>query len=321
MVIANFRLRLFFANWLLRRLPGGISARSFVFGWQEIFILPTGHGFLFGVILLLMLTGSVNYDLSLGLVLTFLLGAMGVVSIFHTYRNLARLRISVRRNPPVFAGGQAIFTLKVENAENLPRYNVTIHCGRQTSAPFDVPALGAVDIQLAVPAPRRGVLKPGRCKLGTRFPLGLFKAWAYLIPDSYCLIYPNPECEIRRPLPRAEAGDSIAGASGNDDFAGLRSYQRGDALRHVAWKAVARGHPLMTKQFDGNADLSIWLDWDELPASMDTEARLSRLARWVLDAGSGQKSFGLRLPGQTVPPATGAVQQQRCLSALARFGL
>lgn len=290
-----------------------------MFGWREILILPTGHGVLFGVILLLMLTGSVNYDLSLGLLLTFLLGAMALISILHTYRNLARLRISVGRNPPVFAGSQAIFTLQVANPDSLPRYNVAILCGRQVSVRFDVPALGIADVHLTVPAPRRGVLKLGRCKLGTRFPLGLFEAWAHLVPDSCCLVYPNPECEVRRPLPRAEAGDSIARAFGNDDFAGLRSYQRGDAMRHVAWKAVARGHPLMTKQFNGNADSSVWLDWNELPAGMDTEARLSRLARWVLDAGTGQKHFGLRLPGKTVAPATGAAQQERCLSALARF--
>ena len=54
-------------------------------------------------------------------------------------------------------------------------------------------------------------------------------------------------------------------AQGQDDFAGLRKYQPGDSLRHVAWKAVARGQAVMTKQFSGLAAGELWLDWDSLP--------------------------------------------------------
>ena len=47
--------------------------------------------------------------------------------------------------------------------------------------------------------------------------------------------------------------------------------------------------------------------------------RLSRLARWVIDAHTEALSFGLRLPGVTLPPAPGDAQRDCCLQALALF--
>jgi uncharacterized protein (DUF58 family) len=81
---------------------------------------------------------------------------------------------------------------------------------------------------------------------------------------------------------------------------------------------VARGEELYTKQFAGSPRGSAWLDWDSLPGQ-ETEARLSILCRWVLDAHAGGDTFGLRLPGETIPPGLGAAHRHRCLSALALF--
>ena len=108
---------------------------------------------------------------------------------------------------------------------------------------------------------------------------------------------------------------------GQDDFAGLRNYQVGDSLRHVAWKAVARGQAVLTKQFSGLAAGELWLDWDAMPTEMHTEARLSRLTRWVLDAARTGQAFGLRLPSRIIPPGVGATHQEQCLTALALFEL
>ena len=129
-------------------------------------------------------------------------------------------------------------------------------------------------------------------------PLGLFRAWSYVEPDAQGLVYPKPE---RSPLPapqaEVEGGATQLLARGNDDFAGLRSYQRSDSPRHVAWKAAARTGELLTKQFSGEAALQLWLDWQALPRDLHTEARLSRLAGWVLAAERGGARYGLRLPG------------------------
>ncbi len=287
---------------------------------RRIFILPSRHGMLYVGALLLMLTGSINYNLSLGFILTFLLAALGVNAILHTFRNLARLRISAGRVAPVFAGDTARFTLVMDNPGTLDRYSIAVTRGPRDAIYTDAPALQSTIVGVPVPAPRRGVLRPGRLTLFTQFPLGLCYAWAYVEPDTQCIVYPRPEAG-RVPLPAYDThdGTGISRGAGHEDFAGLRTYHPGDSPRHIAWKAAARGETLLTKQFSGRADTELWLDWNATPDTLGVDARLSRLARWVIDAHTAALSFGLRLPGITLPPAPGDAQRDRCLEALALF--
>ena len=81
---------------------------------RRIFILPTRQGYFFAFVLLLLLLSSINYSLSLGFVLTFLLGSMAGVAMLHTWRNLAHLRIRPGRCEPVFAGETAHFIVTAE---------------------------------------------------------------------------------------------------------------------------------------------------------------------------------------------------------------
>ena len=311
-------LRNRFSSWLFQ-LSGPVTG-SIVLVQRRIFILPSRHGMLFAGALLLMLTGSINYSLSLGYVLTFLLSALGVNAILHTFRNLARLRVTAGRVAPVFAGDVARFTLVIDNSGRVDRYGIGITRDKRDAIYADVPALGATLVGVPVPAPRRGVLRPGRLTLFTNFPLGLCYAWAYAELDMHCIVYPRPEAGLV-PLPVADDqhGNGATRGAGQEDFAGLRSYHPGDSPRHIAWKAVARGEALLTKQFSGRAVSELWLDWRATPDTLGTDARLSRLARWVIDAHTAALSFGLRLPGTTFPPAPGNAQRERCLEALALF--
>lgn len=307
-----------FTGWLFQLR--GAEAGSIVLVQRRIFILPSRHGMVFVAALALMLAGSVNYDLSLGFVLTFLLAALGVNSILHTFRNLAALRISPGRVQHVYAGDHAYFVLVIDNPGALERFSIGATHNRKDVIFADVAAHAAATISVAVPAPRRGLLKPGRFTLFTRYPLGLCYAWAYIEPDVSCLVYPRPEAaNVTLPLPTPHAGEGIAYGSGQEDFSGLRSYHPGDSPRHIAWKAAARGQGLLTKQFSGRADTELWLDWQATPAALGVEGRLSRLARWVIDAHAAGLSFGLRLPGVSLPPAPGNAQHDRCLEALALF--
>lgn len=80
-----------------------------VLGHRRVYIVPTRLGWMFGATLGLLLVGAINYALSLGFVLTFLLAGLGLAGMVHTTRNLARLAISAGRVEPVFAGESAQF--------------------------------------------------------------------------------------------------------------------------------------------------------------------------------------------------------------------
>lgn len=289
---------------------------------RRVFILPTRQGLLFAGVIVLMLIGAVNYDLSLGFILAFLLGATGIQSMLHTFRNLANLRIAPGRVQPVFAGEQAQFQIRIANQARLHRYSIGVTSDKKSAVYVEVPPDQEVTATVAVPAIRRGWQRPGRLTLFTFFPVGLFRAWSYADLDMHVLVYPAPAAP-GLPLPAAEAGSGDGGAHGHghDEFTGLRPYRPGDSPRHIAWKAVARDDTLLTKQFAGRADAELWLAWDVLPAAMDGEMRIAQLTRWVIDADGAGLSYGLRLPGLTLPIAGGGAQRNDCLRALALHGL
>jgi len=81
---------------------------------RRIFILPTRHGYVFALVLVVLLLASINYSLSLGFVLTFLLASMVGVAMLHTWRNLAHLKLRPGRCDPVFAGETAYFGVTIE---------------------------------------------------------------------------------------------------------------------------------------------------------------------------------------------------------------
>ncbi len=285
---------------------------------RRVFILPTRQGLLFATILLLMLIGSINYDASLGYALTFLLAALSVVAMLHTYRNLLRLRVDIGPAEPVFCGETLRVPVTLENPAGQARFAVSLHFPEQPKAVCDVPADGWVRVELPLSAKRRGRHALPRITLATVFPLGLFRAWAYAEFDARVLIYPRPARAT--PLPRDSvwqtdlSGDRGQGA---DDFAGLRNYHPGDSPGHVHWKTLARGQGLHTKQFGGDRAEELWLNWQATAG--DAETRLSILTRWVLEADVAHYRYGLRLPDQTLPLAHEPAQRRRCLKALALF--
>ena len=285
---------------------------------RHIYILPTRFGVVYLVMLLCMLVGSINYTLSLGFVVTFLLAGVGTMAMLHTWRNLAWLEIEAHRAEPVFAGEDAIFEIAITETRQRARHAVVAHFEGEETIYADIEASGETLMRLPMRSKTRGWLKPGRVIFYTEFPLSLFHVWSYVELGSRCLVYPHP-LSTSAPIPTT-ADEGSAGTldarSGDEDFAGHRTYQLGDSPRRVDWKASSREQGLFTKQFQGEAQSSLWLDWS-LASGKDPELRIEQLTRWVVDAHAGRQSFGLRLPGEEFPPSTGEAHYRSCLQALA----
>ncbi|MGE0357971.1 MAG: DUF58 domain-containing protein [Burkholderiales bacterium] len=311
-------LRQSIADWIFRtRHP---EAPPVTLVQRRIFILPTRQGYLFGLVLLVLLLASINYSLSLGFLLTFLLAAMGAVAMLHTWRNLAHLKLRPGRCDPVFAGDTVRFRVVIESPSR-ERFAVAIRRRGEPPAFVDVRAHEPAIASLAVPAPRRGRLACGRLEIFTRYPVGLFHAWSYFDFGLSAIVYPRPDPAAGLPPPQTLAGDDEGiPIAGDEDFALLRGYRPGDPPRQIAWKALARGDDLLTKEFQATASAELWLDWIDARAP-DPEARLSVLAHWVIEVERLGQSYGLRLPGTAIAPGRGDAHRARCLEALALHGV
>jgi uncharacterized protein (DUF58 family) len=308
-------------NWnTLLRTPR-LQDHAAVLDRRHVYILPSKAGVLFGLMLVGMLIGSINYSLNLGYALAFWLMGLGVVAMLHTWRNLAYLSIAAGKCPPVFVGETARFALRISDERGRDRHAIGLRAGDQPVVFCDVTAFGNCEPVLEIPATKRGWLKPGRISVFTRFPLGLFHTWGYADLGLACLVYPQP-AKSGLPLPVAVPQHHPQGlltANGDEDLSGVRAYRLGDSMRRVDWKASAREQGLYTKTFEGQGQLAPWLDWDALPGN-DVERKLSQLTRWVLDAHEAGLAFGLRLPGLTLQPASGEAHFREALKALALFG-
>lgn len=287
---------------------------------RRIYVLPTAAGVGFGVALAVMLVTSINYNLSLGYGLVFLLGGAATASIVHAFRNLLGLAVRPGRCDPVFAGDAAGLRLLIDNPRRARRPALRLRARGQMSA-FELGPAAESVVLLACPTERRGRLHIGRTLIETTWPLGLIRAWTVFVPELDCIVHPTPETDAP-PLPDDGAAAPGAGErvrESDDDFAGLRAHQAADSPRHVAWKALARGGPMLTKQYGATQGGDVLLDWSALPPGMDDEHRLSRLTAWVLRAEHDGRRYALQLPGKHIAPGLGAEHRDRCLHALALF--
>ncbi len=289
---------------------------------------------------LLTLVGCINYLLSLGYALTFLLLSVWVVCAVHASRALVGAGVKVTLPERSFAGvppalsaaltapglasqplglrvGTALVWLEGQNETG------TQAVGTQATGIGADSASGT----LTLPAFERGPQRLPTLRLEGHDPLGLWRSSLYpqagdlgsSLPTTF-LVYPAPE-EHAPPLPVAPytgQATETRRAAGDEEVHGLREYRPGDAPRRIAWKQAARTGTLLTRTYDAPQAAALALDYHDTGAAGDTEARLSRLCAWVLEAERRGCEFSLSLPGTRLERAAGDTQVRRALELLAR---
>ena len=286
---------------------------------RRIYVLPTSFGLFYGVALMTMLLGALNYNNNPALLLGLLLGGAGLASLVGAQMQLSDLQLVAADAEPVAAGSPLELRLHARADPGRTRRGLRV----DDDGLFDAePAVlnldkGAGEAQLLLPTERRGWFDVPKLRLSTTRPLGLARAWAYVWPETPLLVYPAPEPH-GPPLPggRGEGAQARLHPAG-DDVHHLRAYRAGDAPRAIAWKSSARRDALMVREFEQPLGAEIVLDW-HATTGIAYEARISRLARWIDEAEREGRRYRLRLPGQSpLGPDRGPVHRHACLRALA----
>ncbi len=311
-----------FRQWWQSRLP---LNDTWVLGQRNIYILPTRAGLTFGVTLVVMLLAAINYQLNLGYALTFLLAGAALVSMHQTHGNLRSLTLHLRPLASGFAG-QATQLEVVLTSPGGERHGLGLRFEDRSRFGnahtwCDVPAGGQCSVQLSFVPSSRGWHPCPALVLETLFPFGLFRAWTVWRPAARALAWPRPEDPAPAlPLSSSQPGDEqtrhwVAGS----EWDGVRPWRRGDTMRQVVWKKVARSGELVSRETAGTSSRALWLDWLEA-GTPDTELRLSRLTAWVLQADANGLDCGLRLPGREVAPQHGEAHKRLLLDRLGGWG-
>jgi uncharacterized protein (DUF58 family) len=308
-----------FRAWWEARLP---LSDTITLTQRNVYILPTRPGFMLGLTLVVLLVGSINYQLNLGYLLTFLLAGCGVVGMHVCHATLRGLTLALLAPVPQFAGASAPLTVVLHNTRKRPRYGIGLAvldaAHEDHWAWTDVPAQATATVQVAFRPARRGMHRVPPLTAETRFPLGTFRVWTVWRPAAQVLVYPAPELQPP-PLPPGEpraGGAGVQRVPDTGEFEGVRAYRRGDPLKMIVWKKAAKGDELVSRDTMHAQRLELWLDHQQCGLA-DPEARISRLAAWVLQADRLGQDYGLRLPRERIAPGSGEAHKRRCLEALA----
>jgi uncharacterized protein (DUF58 family) len=287
---------------------------------QKTYILPTRYGYLFILLLLIMLIGSVNYNNNLGFLLTFLLSSMCIVSLYYTNSNIKGIRFVSICSEPVFAGDPAMFEFTVL-VTGSNRVSIFFHFSDQPDLYPETLFINENNrIRRSKTTVRRGIFKPGGITVSSVFPFGIFRAWSTISINLKCDVYPKPifsSIDFQTGYSEQD-GNAAPSRSGAEDFQGLSEYQPGDSLQHVSWKKLSAGQGLLTKKFDGSIGNFVVIDWFSLP-TQNTETKLSIMSGLILKAHRMNLEYGLRLPGTVIKPAAGNQHRHRCLQHLSIF--
>lgn len=315
-------LRKRFQVWFQSRLPLRDSTRL---TQRNVYILPTAPGFMLGATLLVLLVASINYQLNLGYVLTFLLAGSALVGMHVGHGTLRGITMHLIAPDAVFAGSNATIGINILSQRKSVRHGIGLAVlGTDHWSWTDVPAQGSSRVHVAFLAPHRGLHPVPALTAETRFPLGTFRVWTVWRPAAQVLVYPAPE-KHPPPLP---AGEPRAGASATvhrqstGEFDGVRAYRRGDPLKRVVWKKAAKTDELVSRDAQQVQRFELWLDLARTGVAggaAATEAQLARLCAWVLQADSLGLQYGLRLAGTEIAPGSGPAHRKACLQALALY--
>ena len=318
--IARDKARRKIRRWMLRSHPP--DAQPVRLRQSRVYVFPTPAGIAVTTTLLVMLIASINYNLSLGYALCFVLGGIWVAHILESWRTLVDLEITIHPVGEAFAAGSASFEAAISNHDRRIRRAITFN----TDAGLvlfqaTIPPHSSSRSRFEIPAPQRGRLPVGQLTVESRQPLGWIRAWSYIEPAAEQIVFPQAFGQQEPPpSPTVHPSGRLHPAMGDDDFAGMRNYHPSDSPRHLAWKAHARGQPLQTKLFTSNQAPEWVLDWSHLPAGMAQETRLSQLTLWVLSARQSGARTTLILPAGFISAGQDAAHHHRCLLRLALYG-
>src|ERR1700704_6976383 len=123
---------------------------------RRLYILPTGAGVAFGMLLFLMLIAGLNYGNSLALFLTFSLGAFALVAMQQCHRNLLRIAVISASAPAVFARTTGTVHLTLANPAHLARARVEAALPEVAAVAADLLARERQRLQAAPPPAPRG---------------------------------------------------------------------------------------------------------------------------------------------------------------------
>ena len=326
------RLAVAYQRFLGRRNP---LKKQQTLTQQNLFIFPSLLGASYLLIVLILWLLGTNYNNNLILALAYLMVSIALINIYHTFVNMRGLQVRAAPVSPVYSGDEAYVELIFERQNSKQQQAVSV-----SWQPFTIDNQSTREsafeevldwknnkqsrVILATKTHFRGRHQPARVRIKSYYPLGLLKCWSDVAIQAAVIVYPRP-VEYKQTKSDSDVIQSQRQASKistvmsvEQEFQGLKNYNQGEAMTHIAWKQYARSGVLYKKDYFTSGAQSTDLDWQHYQG-VETERRLQHLVYQARQLHAHTIPFRLVLPDLVIEAGSGDQHLQQVLTALALF--
>lgn len=285
--------------------------------WHHLRIRPTRLGAGLAVMVALLWLVGLNYQANLAYVAAFWLFGFIAAAGLMNVSQLLGLRLARQMPSEIFAGTQAVMSLRTEG-KTRRRWLWVKNETAEGWQPWRI-SDGSGRLDLPLQARLRGYLRVPEIEIATAAPFGICTVAAVWQGQSDKIVYPASLAhEVPAAFHAGEAHETRAVfARSSDDLSHLQAHQDGSPPQHIAWKAYAKTGQLLDKRFDAQerGSGSRIISYRDYPQGTNVDMMAGWLCWRVLQAERHGARYELELPNQRIVPQKG--QREMSLTALA----
>jgi hypothetical protein len=317
-VIKQFKLKTlaYWSQWVKKRIRSG---NPHVLDSKNIYILPSKFGCVYAVLVLSLLTGAINYQISTIYLMTFLLAVIGLFSAWETHANIKDLSIQFISMEDVQQGRPAQLILLIKSGHR-KRFSLEFQIGLQPKINLDLLTINqGQQIILPVETTLRGFFPTPRVTLSSRFPFGIFCAWSYIYFDEHYYVYPQALDPGFWPLPIAQEQHISQSFLGQDEFYDLKQVENPwHEPNRIAWRIAAKGQGWYHKIMNSSHG-EYWLFRLNDLKEEGLETKLQHMSYWLYEAEANNYVYSMKLADEFYEFSQGKEHLKSLLRQLALY--
>lgn len=285
---------------------------------KNIYILPSGFGWAYGLLVLSLFSGAINYQISTVFLMTFLLATIGLISAWETHANLKDLSIQLISIEDTYEGIPVQAVLFIQS-NNRVHFELEFLLGNQLITCLEKVSPQGTQFILPIVTTGRGCYALPKITVSSRFPFGLFRVWGYVHFDSNYYVYPQPVDPGFWPLPVYNQDKKKINSPGDNEIYDLKQVENPwIQLNLIAWKIAAKGQGWYLKTMDSTEGIYWLFTLNDLPIER-IEEKLRHLSYWLVTAESQGQFYNLDLGKSLDKFAHGEEHLRHCLRQLAEY--
>lgn len=293
---------------------------------QKTYIVPTGFGFAFGLIALVLLVMAIGYGNNLLYFFVFLLISMALSGMWLTNKNIESFEVSEVLTTNIFANEINHLELKLKNKDAQSAvWDVQISIADKAIKnkihtvdeirTDEVSKSSFVDWRPQF----RGQFQRPRILIQSEFPFRMLRAWKYYGQPEQIIIFPERKGQTNIPVNEGRKLDEqqMAQLENQGLFRDYREFQKSDSPQRIDWKRSLKHQKHFVKNFEVSGEEKVLIDWEMTSFLTNFEDRVSQMALWVDNCQKKNNDYSLRIAHLQTEYLSHQQHYKDCMTTLA----